>query len=509
VTAEADDLQAMGKSHFRGSTLLVGGRVLAIVFTLATQVVLVRALTREEYGSFAFALAIASASQRLISLGTGQALSRFVAIYEEERDYPRLFGSIAVAVTTVLAGTAVLVAVVLAFSDALIGELSEQPDARTVLLLMVALAPLEALDTLLVNLFAVFSKARAIFVRKYLVAPGLRLLVVLALALLGQDVVFLAIGYVATGLVGILIYAGLLVPVLRERRLLEHLRWRQFRWPVRTVLAFSGAMLTADLVYLAMNTVSVMILAQTHGASDVAGFRAVFSPARLNQFVFAGFLVLFLPLASRMFSRGDVDGLRQAYWRNALMLAVFSFPVFAMTGVFSQTTTVTLFGDVYADAAPVLTLLAVGYYVNVAFGFNAATLQVFGRLRYVVCANVGVAALNVGLGFLLIPRYGMLGVGVASCAALVCQNLAMQVGLRSTISTALVDRAYVIPYALVAAAVAVLVGLRWLLEPGFVLSVLLAGTATLLLVWLTRRRLELADTFPELQRVPVLRRFVA
>src|SRR3954452_3251032 len=81
--------------------MLVGGRLITMVLTTATQVVVVRALTKNDFGGFAYALALATAGQTLLSLGQGRLLSRLMAKYEEQQDYDRMFGAIVLAVGTI------------------------------------------------------------------------------------------------------------------------------------------------------------------------------------------------------------------------------------------------------------------------------------------------------------------------------------------------------------------------------------------------------------------------
>lgn len=503
----SSDARRLRSTHVRGSSLLVSGRLISMLFTVATQVVVVRALTKEDYGVFALALAIVSASGLLLGLGQGQSLSRFVAMYEEARDYGRFFGSIVLAIGTVLVTSAAVFLGLFLARDIVQGGVGGE-DAVMVLLVLVCVAPLEALDQIFISLFAVFSRPRAIFVRKYLLAPGLRLAVVLTLALLDRGVLYLAVGYVAASLFGVGLYSVLTVQMLRRAGAWGRLREQRLVLPFRAVFSFSTVMLSAELVFLSTNVVSVVILNAVEGVAEVAEYRSVFPAARLNQFVFASFLTLFLPMTARMFSRGDRHGMRHAYWQTALIMAVFSLPVFAMTGVFAGTTTTTLFGERYAASAAVLSLLATGYYLNVVLGFNAVTLQAFGRLRYVVGVNLAVVPLNVGLAWLLVGEFGALGVAVASCSTLVVQNVLNQMALRSAIGTAFVDRRYLPPYGVILAAIGVLVGVRLMLDPGFVVSAALSVVVWLCVLALTRRHLELAESFPELLRLPVVGRLL-
>ena len=49
---------ADGRAHVRGSVLLVLGRVLSLFIGMATTVILVRALSKAEYGAFEYALTL-------------------------------------------------------------------------------------------------------------------------------------------------------------------------------------------------------------------------------------------------------------------------------------------------------------------------------------------------------------------------------------------------------------------------------------------------------------------
>jgi O-antigen/teichoic acid export membrane protein len=501
-----EDADTMRRSHVRGSTLLVVGRIVTLLLTTATQVVLVRALTKEDFGAFGYALALAAAGRTLLSLGQGKLLSRFMAKYEEERDFDRMFGAMFLAVGTIAATSTIGLAALFLFADPLVGSAVRDPATVQVVLLLVFLAPLEALDQVFVSLFAVFSKPRTIFFRKYLFTPGLRFGVVLALALTDSSVTFLAIGYVAAGVVGLVVYVLVFLNELRARGLLRHLRLRRLVFPFRAVFSFSLPLISGELLLLSLNVGGVVALGYFHSASEVADFRAVFNPARLNTAVLHAFVPLFLPLAARLFARKDVAGLRAAYWHTGAFVAVLTYPVFALTGPLASELTVLLFGPRYADSGIVLALLSIGYYFSVVLGFNTYTLQVMERIRFLVWVNIFAALLNVGLTLLLVQRFAAVGVAAASLAVLVVQNVINQWALRGAIGTAFIDRSCVGLYLVILASSAALWTFQELVHPGLVIGVLAAALAWIVVLLVGRRAIQLGDTFPELRRIPVLER---
>ena len=297
--------------------------------------------------------------------------------------------------------------------------------------------------------------------------------------------------------------------MLRERGIAQQLRGTKIRVPYREVLSFSFPTMTSELVFLATNMGSVVILGASWGARQVADFRSVAPAARLNQVVYQTFVTMFLPMTARLHAREDHDGVRETYWHTSHFLAISTFPVFAMTTVFSRTTTVTLFGERYANAAPVMAALSIGFYVSVAMGFNIYVLQVYGRLRFLVLSNVGVALACLGLIFVLTPTYGAIGAAIANGSTLALQNVVNQVVLIRTMHAGGNRWRYLMPYLMIGAAMILLVLVQLTVAPGFVVALVSCAVVCLMVLRLTRHTLALTTIFPELRKVPGLSLFVA
>src|SRR5690606_40272319 len=70
-----------------------------------------------------------------------------------------------------------------------------------------------------------------------------------------------------------------------------------------------------------------------------------------------------------------------------------------------------------------------GEYFNAAFGYNSYTLQVHGKVRYIVAVDIMTAVLSVGLNMLLIQRFGALGAAIGTTSVLVLYNTLNHAGL--------------------------------------------------------------------------------
>ncbi len=494
------------KSFLRGSSLLLAGKLLATLINFLVQVLAVRYLTKSDYGSFAWALSIAAMGASIVLLGLNRGVARFASIHHERREYGPLLGTMVLAIGTVAGLGLVVVLLVMGLRNLLAQHVQSELSVG-LLVILIALVPLDALDALFETLMAVFARVRAIFFRRYVLGPGLKLLAVLLVMAVGGSPHMLAWAYVVAGLIGVALYVALLRSELAQQGLLDELRSRRMDLPARSLFGFSLPMLTTDLVLAIETPMVVVILEHFRGTLEVAELRAVAPVAALCLFVYQNSKTLFRPSAARFYARGDEAGLGELYWRSAAWMTIVTFPVFATCFFIAEPLTLLLFGDEYAGAGLVLATLAAGKYFNASMGMNTFTLQVHARVRLIVLINIATAVLGLLLALWLVPRYGAVGGAAATTAAIVIRNVMYQAGLIATTRIGLAPITAQRVYASVLGAVALLWAVRFLTSSPLVLVPAIAAAAAFL-PWLNRRFLDIAHTFPELARIPLLRRIL-
>ena len=501
-TAHADETR-----HFRGSTVLLIGRFVGIALDLATQVIIVRALSRTEFGAFAFGLSVASLSATVALLGLDKTIARFVPMYEEAGDGRRLAGSIVVAFGVVAAMCVAMILGLLGIQLLTGDEVVENELARQMLLVLFLLTPVRAFDSLMTSTFAIFGSARSIAMRRHLVAPGLQLLVVVLVAAAAQPPPAMAIGYVIAGIAGLGLFATVLYRQLRDRGIIDRIRRRDVDLPIRAILGFSLPLLSSDIVFLLRTSAIVIMLQYFSDSAQVAAYGAVLPIARQTLIVYQAFSFLFVPVSTRLYARGEHERLRSMYWGSAVWIAVATFPVVAATTVLAEPITVLLFGDDYRDAAAVLAILAIGLYVSAALGFNALTLRVQGAVRLIVAVDIVAAAVSVVGSLLLLEPYGAVGAAIVMSTTLILQNLLYQAGLlRSGVGWP--DLRHVVVFAAIGLSLILLAAAQVAVHAGLVVGLIVIALVWLALVVGSRRTLELGRYFPELGRIPIVRDLV-
>lgn len=507
LTSELDDRKTTQK-HLRGSGLLFGGRIVALLINFATQVVAVRYLAKADYGIFAYVLSLVSLATNFSVFGMEKAAARFAPIYHEREDYPKMFGTIAVAAGTVLGLGIACMVVAVGLRGLIERHFISDHRAASLLLILVLLVPVNAFDKLLLGLFAVFAGARSIFFRKHLLGPCLKLAAVLIVAYSGGDVELLAMVYVAAGIIGTCLCGGLLVQVFRRQNLWRHFRWRGLKIPAREVFFFSVPLLWSELISLIRVPLAVILLGYFHSSTSVAEFRAVLPAARLNELVAGSFAFLFLPAAARLFSRNGGEAVSDLYWRTTVWISTLSFPLFIVSFVWAEPLAVFLFGPRYGTSGTVLAILSLGYFFNAALGFNALTLRVFGKVRCLLAIDIASTFVILLLNFMLIPKYGALGAAYAMTATFVVQNLLNQAGLLLGTGIPRFPRRWLgMQTAIVVLAAATFFVQRWLESPLY-MGAVVAGMLFFVLIALNKDLLRIGEVFPELQRLPLLHRWL-
>ena len=496
----AEEPSTVDTSHVRGSTLLLVGRMLSIGINLVSQALIARYLPQADFGAFALAFSIATVGQVFITLGLHRGGTQFFARYEEAGDHRRLVGTILLNIAVIVSlGTVLVLGVALA-QGALTGNGLLDPTAVGILLILVALAPIDALDDMLISLFAVLGSPRAIFLRRYLIGPLLRLIVAAALVLAHGDAMQLAIGYLLATLFGLVTYGAIFVRILARRGVFRTLRTAPPTVSIREVLTFSVPLLSSDGVWLLVNTLPLIVLTASRGLEEVAAFQVIRPAAALNMIVANSFYVLYLPAVSRLAARRDPAATGELFWRTTMWVAVMSFPIFAGTFALGRPIAGLLFGDRYEASGIYLTILAAGYFINAASGFGGVTLAANGHTRTVAFVNLISALAGVGLALVLIPIAGALGAAMAAALTLILQSVSLQIALWRMVGIPLVHPEALRVFAIEGAAIAVLVAIQAVVPFG-PWTIVAAGLVSLAVLVLCRDALRVDELFPEVSAI--------
>ena len=490
--------------QIRGSSLLLLGKFLSIGINLATQVMMVRYLSKADFGAWGYALAIVTFFQTICTLGLARSQTRFIPIYHEKEEYDKLFGTIALIIITIVSTSILIISAIFLAPELIAKLISGDSQPVSLLFIMVFLVPVDGIDRAMEGMFASFVNPKAIFFRKYILAPVLRLGVVVLLILMGSTVFFLAYGYLAASIIGVLIYIVSFYFMLKKEGLLPHLDLRNINIPAKEIFAFTIPLMTSDLLSVIMHTSDTLMLGYFHDTVGIASYQAILPAVRINKMVMTSFAFLFTPLAARLFAKNDTEGINDLYWRTAIWLAVLTFPMFALTFSLAEPVTLSLYGERYADSWVFLSMLGFAYYFNAALGFNGMTLKVIGKVRYIMYINLAAAVINIIGNLALIPPYGALGATISTAGTMIVHNILKQAGLKYLGGLRIFDMKYLSLYFLILGFGLGIFLMPLLFDIHPYIQFAIAGLLSFAVLRLCQEKLDVEATFPELLRLPFM-----
>lgn len=401
----------------RGAMGVGGLKVLSLPLTLATSILLARALEPEGYGQYVFVMSVIALLALPIGPGLGQLITREIARYHHGKDWSLFRGLLRRAHQWVLLGSVVIIGnvIILARHNAVWAA----DDRWTLLFIAVLILPLMGLNALRSSTLRGLRHVFQAQLPELLARPAFHLLFAGLLLGGGALTPATALGsqIVATGLAFLL--GAWLVGRYRPPQVKQvDPDYRHGEWG-RALLPFS--LLAAVSTLNAQ--IGILVLGWLGTDEDVAALQVAQQGAMLVVLSLTIVNLVIAPHIARAYREGDKAKLQQLSRQSARAALVVSLPI-ALTFIFFGGPILHFFyGEAYANVATwPLAILAFGQLINVVFGSVGMLLVMTGHERDTLNGHI-VALMVTGFSaVLLIPLLGVIGAAVAVSLGLVTWN---------------------------------------------------------------------------------------
>lgn len=412
----------------KGVTGTAGLKVGAIVLSLATGVLLARALGPEHYGIYSFVYALIV----LIGLPSRAGLPILVVRETARNQFDQRWGELRGLLTfanvftfaySVVAG---LIAVYVAWKVWGEGGSQTFPTFLWALLLL----PLISLGSIRGAVLKGLRKPIQGQLPEEILRPLILVLVLAGALLVGADISSVQAYYfhVFAALVAFLIGAGMLWKAIPGPVFSARATYQPRVWAVSLVpLAVFSALRMAD------SQITIVLLGSLANAEDVGLFKVAFQGAALVSFGLTAVNLVVAPHIARLYQAGDMAKLQEMITKSTRMVMLLSLPVFVVFVMWGEPLVVLVFGTEYGNAALALAVLSFGQLVNVSTGSVGVVLNMSGNERSTLIPVVLALVSNVAFCVWLIPQWGLMGAAIACGAStIICNLLLMVVTTRKT-----------------------------------------------------------------------------
>ena len=420
------DLSALLHTGLWRSVGSLGIKMATAGLTYLTYVVLSRTMTVEEYGHFAFGLALATVLAIAASVGQPTAILR---LWSQET----VAGNRAGAVAAVQAGSMLNILAGLGIALAL---------CLLVFLWVMFLPMRDTANHLYGAAFLVLPMALAEFNSSALRAQGS-----LWTALVPRDILWrialpvavlalFSVGVVLSGADALVLAAALLSGMLalqfwgamRRRYVLSPVvgvvspYWRQWGGISRWLLA--GALIETAALNADVILVGLMLNLESSGLY----FNAFRTAGLMTLFTFAIELVI-APMIAQHFHAGEMRKAQAIAAMGSAAGFVFSLVVFIVFFGWGDWI-LSLFGPAYAEGWVVLVLLALGLLFDAATGPSKIVMMMTGHERAYAVIFGGIMGTGLLVQILIIPIYGVIGAAAVNMGARILAQLSIALWCR-------------------------------------------------------------------------------
>jgi O-antigen/teichoic acid export membrane protein len=420
ASPDAFSVTSVRSRVLRGSSWVFAGKLITIPLGFVTNALLARLLTPTELGAYFATFTLVLVGSIVAQLGLDRVAVRFVSAAlgtgkpGDARDVIRTVFRVG----TVSAAATGLV-LIFGVGSWLATDVFHSPIMEAVIPVAAGWLVVTALRALIVETFRGFQQFGFATVFDTLLADLLTALAFGALLVMRvrpsvSEVVALSMAF------------GTVVAIIAGALLLRRVRALQGdgRVPRREVWAMAWPALITDVAIYVLGTgVDLLVLGAFRPLNEVALYGAA---SRLMMLAVAPYRILqgvTPPIISELYAQGRKKELEQALRAAATLAGIPAALVLGLFVVAGASVMGHVYGPFYRSGATVLAILTVGRLVAVWTGSCGLALMMTGHQKPMMYITVFSGVISITAGILVAPRFGAVGVAVATATTASMQNL--------------------------------------------------------------------------------------
>lgn len=180
--------------------------------------------------------------------------------------------------------------------------------------------------------------------------------------------------------------------------------------------------ITSLMNYAVLPWAPLVILGIWADSQDVGIYGAASRIAMLVSFILITINNVLAPKFAELYAKNDFINLEKTARKSTLMITLLASPLFILL-IFAGEWVMMLYGTEFIDGAFILTILAIGQFINVITGSVDNLLIVTGNELIVRNLVILGAILQIILCLIFIPLVGMTGAAIGTAAAVATINI--------------------------------------------------------------------------------------
>ena len=410
------------KKAARGTAIAFAGMLIYMLLEFITRVVIARNTTQSDYGIFSIGIVLLYFFVIASCLGLTGGAARSIAYFRGKGENNKVKGVISSTVQLSVIASLFCFSLFFFSTDFLTAIFHlEQPYVLKIFALAV---PFFVTIEILASIFLGFDRVHEKVYFRDMFMNILKVAFIVFVIVLGYSFLEIIYAYLLSIVIAstsFILYAIKKLPVAIAN---TGLSANSDADPVtKELLLFSLPLLATFILSLIIMRMDTLMLGYFKTTTVVGLYNAAHPISQLILIFLMSLVFIYLPIASQLYSKNLMEELRRNYMILTKWVFSATFPLFLVIFLFPETVLNVFFGSPYVGASIALQILALGMFIHVFLGPNAATLVAIGRTKLNMIDDLIGAITNISLNIFLIPLMGIIGAAIASAISLTVINM--------------------------------------------------------------------------------------
>ncbi|MFB9808956.1 flippase [Haladaptatus pallidirubidus] len=400
----------------KGSGIVFVGMVIGRLLGLGAQVSIVRELSPTQFGHIALAYTIVSSIGGIAIFGVQDGVTRFLSASDLEETKARYVqsGFLIVAITGMISTFLII------STRYEIGAVMDDQKLPGLLAIFSFYTLIFPLSRVMISILRSRKESKSMILSRDIAGPILALSVFFVLAFFDYPIIG-AIGYWISLPTFVLLFS--FYYSIKYLPISSIINTPPQKTTIQKLWSFSWPLAISSSFVLFLSNLDVIMIGVFLNSESVGQYRAIQPLRQITLFVLSSVTFLYLPLATEHYENSDDSGLISLYRYSSKWISSITLPIVLVTGLYSDSVIINLFGRSYLPASSALTVLIFGYFLRVIVGPTGTTLKAINKSRVELISAMSGVIVNFIVNLLLIPKYGIIGAAIGTVLGYAVFNL--------------------------------------------------------------------------------------
>ena len=406
--SETDSL----KKIVKGSSIVFIGifisKFLAYVYRL-----LIARVGPEQYGLFSIALGLTGILVTISVLGLNLGLMRYIPFFKGKEDNEKILLTIRESLKLTAAISLFFSILVFFLSEKISIGLFNNHELITILKIMSLSIFFGTLTFMLYDLMIAFQKAKYHVLIKNFFENAIKIVLTFILIyIIGIGALGAAYGYLFSLIISLFVAIYMVnkyvFRFITIKKIYGGIKIR------KELVSYSMPLMFSDLSISIIVWTDTLILGHFRSATEVGIYNAALPTAHLMYLIPYALMMLFLPVLTETYSKGEKEVLNSIYLRVTKWIFFTNLMLVSFFVLFSRIIMKNLFGQEYISGNIVLIILSLGLFLGYLIEPTERMFMIFKKTKTIFLITISVLVSSLSLNFMLIPIYGMIGAAIAA-----------------------------------------------------------------------------------------------